>query len=49
MANAPSNTLVLAGTGKTGSRVVFGAEPVFAFLAPEIKWEVRPDLPDAGI
>ena len=26
-----------------------GAEPVFAFLAPDIKWEVRPDLPDAGI
>jgi ketosteroid isomerase-like protein len=26
-----------------------GAEPVFAFLAPDIEWEVRPDLPDAGI
>ena len=26
-----------------------GAEPVFAFLARDVEWEVRPDLPDAGI
>jgi ketosteroid isomerase-like protein len=26
-----------------------GAEPALAFLAPDVEWEVRPDLPDAGI
>ena len=26
-----------------------GAEPAFAFLAPDVEWKVRPDLPDAGI